>query len=97
MARYKAKISYLPVRDKELLRKTKLKSDAALQDFDKDHFHCDEVTNYEPNNILENVISSSDSAHKDTNLVKVDFSYILNPCKSSIGPSKPQGPLVNVC
>ncbi|GMT11673.1 hypothetical protein PFISCL1PPCAC_2970, partial [Pristionchus fissidentatus] len=45
-SKYRARISYIPVGDKELIRKTMLKYNAARQEFGKKHFNFEPVQPY---------------------------------------------------
>lgn len=70
-SKYRAKISYVPVTDKNLLRKSMLKATAAVEAFGDGHFFCEEVAPFEGSvGASASSASSVEEAFRTTELVK---------------------------
>lgn len=74
VARYRGKISYLPVTDKKLLRKTRLIVDNNRLKFGESHFDCKDVQSLTTNllNLTDNYNHLSDL--ENNNYKEIDLS-----------------------
>uniref|UniRef100_A0A915AE40 DAGKc domain-containing protein n=3 Tax=Parascaris univalens TaxID=6257 RepID=A0A915AE40_PARUN len=70
VAHYKARISYLPVSDKQLKRATRLRHISDRKKFGKNHFKYDEVENIDEKFAIGDAAEEINEALLDTDLIK---------------------------